>query len=78
MLMKYIYIYIVLVSRIKDETGVNIYIPQDGHNNGMIKIEGETSGVEHARKELLEMAEKLVRFQFRHLLCGVCSVYLYA
>ena len=53
-------LYIVTVSRIKDETGVNIRIPQDGQNDNMIKIEGETSGVAQAKQELLEMVNKLV------------------
>ena len=56
------------IGRIKEETGVNIRIPQDGQHDTMIKIEGEITGVETAKAELLAMVEKLENEKSRDIL----------
>jgi hypothetical protein len=48
------------VSRIKNETGVSIRIPPDADKNNLIRIEGDPQGVAKAKKELLDMVQKMV------------------
>lgn len=48
------------ITKIKDETGVAIRIPSDAENSNTIRIEGEPQGVKKAKKELLEMASRMV------------------
>lgn len=47
------------ISRIKSETGVAIQIPSDSVNNNVIRIEGDPNGVQKAKQELLEMAQRM-------------------
>lgn len=46
------------VNRLKEETGVVINISENDSNN-VIRIEGNHAGVEQARKELMDLVEKL-------------------
>lgn len=48
------------VTKIKNETGVAIKIPQDSENSNTIRIEGEAPGVKQAKKELLDLASRMV------------------
>lgn len=48
------------ITKIKNETGVAIRIPSDSENSNTIRIEGEPKGVQKAKKELLEMASRMV------------------
>lgn len=48
------------VTKIKNDTGVTIKIPSDSENSNTIRIEGEKPGVGQAKKELLEMASRMV------------------
>lgn len=50
-----------LVTRIKNETGVAIRIPNDSEHSKVIRIEGDPAGVVQAKKELQEMAQRMVR-----------------
>ena len=47
----------------KNDTGVAIKIPPDGDNSNIIRIEGEPSGVQRAKDELLKLANKIVSHQ---------------
>ena len=48
------------VTRIKKETGVSIRIPSDEEKSSQIRIEGSPEGIQQAKKELLEIAQRLV------------------
>lgn len=47
------------IQRIKQETGVEIRIPQEEGGSNVIRIEGPKEGIEAARKELLDLASKM-------------------
>ncbi|XP_033116726.1 vigilin-like [Anneissia japonica] len=47
------------VNRIKSATGVSILIPSDDKPSNTIRIEGSPEGVQHAKKELLDMALRM-------------------
>lgn len=51
---------VLLVNRIKQETGVLINVPFNEVSD-VIRIEGDINGVAKAKGELLEMAKKMVR-----------------
>ena len=51
------------VTKVKNDTGVAIKIPPDGDNSNIIRIEGEPSGVQRAKDELLKLANKIVSHQ---------------
>ncbi len=53
-------VFIVVVNRIKTETGTSIIIPPDSEKNDTIRIEGDPMGVKAAKSMLLEMGAKMV------------------
>ena len=53
-----------LVTKVKNDTGVAITIPPDVDNSNIIRIEGEPSGVQRAKEELLKLANKIVSWHF--------------
>lgn len=55
------------ISRIKNETGVAIQIPSDNVNN-VIRIEGDPVGVQKAKQELLDMAQRMENEKSREIL----------
>lgn len=50
-----------LVNRIKDQYKVSVRIPPDNEKSNLIRIEGDPQGVQEAKKELLELASRMVR-----------------
>lgn len=56
------------ITRIKNETGVAIRIPNDSENSNTIRLEGEPNGVQQAKKELLEMAARMENEKTRDVL----------
>ncbi len=49
------------VNRIKEQYKVSVRIPQDSEHCGLVRIEGDPQGVQLARKELMDMAQRMVR-----------------
>lgn len=56
------------ITKIKNETGVAIKIPQDSENSNTIRIEGEQPGVQQAKTELLEMASRMENEKTRDII----------
>ncbi|KAK7477919.1 hypothetical protein BaRGS_00030828, partial [Batillaria attramentaria] len=56
------------ITRIKNETGVSVRIPSDSDNSNVIRIEGEPAGVAKAKKELLEMAQRMENEKTRDII----------
>ncbi|XP_052832875.1 vigilin [Octopus bimaculoides] len=56
------------ISRIKNETGVAIQIPSDSDNSNIIRIEGDPNGVQRAKQELLEMAQRMENEKSRDII----------
>lgn len=54
-----------LVNRIKEQYKVSVRIPQDSERCGLVRIEGDPQGVQLARKELMDMAQRMVRRSIR-------------
>lgn len=52
------------VSKIKDETGVQISIPNEQTNSDEIVVEGKKEGVKKAVEEIRAIVSKIVRFAF--------------
>lgn len=52
---------VLAVNRIKEQHKVSVRIPPDNEKSNLIRIEGDPQGVQLARKELLEMAARMVR-----------------
>ena len=50
----------VLVTRIKNDTGVQVRIPSDTEPSNIIRIEGSPEGVAAAKQELMDMVHKMV------------------
>lgn len=50
----------VLVNRIKELHKVTVRIPPDNEKSNLIRIEGDPQGVQEAKKELLELASRMV------------------
>ena len=48
------------VSKIKEETGVQITIPNESTNSDEIKIEGNKDGVKKAIAEISEVVKRIV------------------
>lgn len=48
------------VNRIKDLYKVSVRIPPDNEKSNLIRIEGDPQGVQQAKKELLELASRMV------------------
>ncbi len=49
-----------LVNRIKEQYKVSVRIPPDNEKSNLIRIEGDPQGVQEAKKELLELASRMV------------------
>lgn len=49
------------VNRIKEQYKVSVRIPQDSERSGLVRIEGDPKGVQLARRELIEMVQRMVR-----------------
>ncbi|XP_071500490.1 vigilin-like [Diadema antillarum] len=56
------------ITRIKKETGVSIRIPSDEEKSSKIRIEGSPEGIDQAKKELLEIAQRLENEKSRDIL----------
>lgn len=56
------------ITRIKNETGVSVRIPSDGDHSNVIRIEGEPAGVEKAKKELLDMSQRMENEKTRDII----------
>uniref|UniRef100_A0A4W4EE35 Vigilin n=1 Tax=Electrophorus electricus TaxID=8005 RepID=A0A4W4EE35_ELEEL len=48
------------INRIKDQYKVSVRIPPDNEKSTLIRIEGDPQGVQEAKKELLELASRMV------------------
>lgn len=55
-----IYRFLSLVNRIKELHKVTVRIPPDNEKSNLIRIEGDPQGVQEAKKELLELASRMV------------------
>lgn len=40
---------------------MSVRIPQDAERSGLVRIEGDPKGVQLARRELIEMVQRMVR-----------------
>ncbi|XP_061091972.1 vigilin isoform X1 [Conger conger] len=47
------------INRIKEQYKVSVRIPQDTDRSGLVRIEGDPQGVQLARKELIDMAQRM-------------------
>uniref|UniRef100_A0A671R319 Vigilin n=1 Tax=Sinocyclocheilus anshuiensis TaxID=1608454 RepID=A0A671R319_9TELE len=47
------------INRIKEQYKVSVRIPQDSEHCGLVRIEGDPQGVQLARKELMDMAQRM-------------------
>ncbi|XP_034533086.1 vigilin [Notolabrus celidotus] len=47
------------INRIKEQYKVSVRIPQDSERSGLVRIEGDPKGVQLARRELIEMAQRM-------------------
>uniref|UniRef100_A0A671VR46 High density lipoprotein-binding protein n=1 Tax=Sparus aurata TaxID=8175 RepID=A0A671VR46_SPAAU len=47
------------VNRIKEQYKVSVRIPQDSERSGLVRIEGDPKGVQLARRELIEMVQRM-------------------
>lgn len=56
------------ITRIKNETGVSIRIPSDGDNSNLIRIEGDPTGVQKAKEQLLEMSQRMENEKTRDII----------
>lgn len=48
------------VNRIKEQYKVSVRIPQDSERSSLVRIEGDPKGVQLARRELIEMVQRMV------------------
>lgn len=53
-------IFAITVNRIKDQYKVSVRIPPDNEKSNLIRIEGDPQGVQEAKRELLELASRMV------------------
>ena len=51
------------VMRIKNEYDVDVRVPSDAENSRVVRIEGVSEGVAQAKRELLELVDKMVRIE---------------
>uniref|UniRef100_A0A8C4EVT2 Vigilin n=1 Tax=Dicentrarchus labrax TaxID=13489 RepID=A0A8C4EVT2_DICLA len=47
------------INRIKEQYKVSVRIPQDSERSGLVRIEGDPKGVQLARRELIEMVQRM-------------------
>lgn len=52
--------FIPAVNRIKEQYKVLVRIPQDSERSSLVRIEGDPKGVQLARRELIEMVQRMV------------------
>lgn len=52
------------VTKIKEETGVQIIIPNEVTNSDEIKVEGKKEGVKKAIEEITEIVKRIVSFLY--------------
>lgn len=60
----HIYLSWFTVNRIKELHKVTVRIPPDNEKSNLIRIEGDPQGVQEAKKELLELASRMVSTDF--------------
>uniref|UniRef100_A0A8C2ZR35 High density lipoprotein-binding protein n=1 Tax=Cyclopterus lumpus TaxID=8103 RepID=A0A8C2ZR35_CYCLU len=48
-----------VINRIKEQYKVSVRIPQDSERSGLVRIEGDPKGVQLARRELIEMVQRM-------------------
>nr|XP_009505438.1 PREDICTED: vigilin isoform X2 [Phalacrocorax carbo] len=56
------------INRIKDLYKVSVRIPPDNEKSNLIRIEGDPQGVQQAKKELLELASRMVSSMCKDLI----------
>ncbi|XP_009995027.1 PREDICTED: vigilin isoform X2 [Chaetura pelagica] len=56
------------INRIKDLYKVSVRIPPDNEKSNLIRIEGDPQGVQQAKKELLELASRMVKKRGKDLI----------
>ena len=66
-----VFLFLIAVSRIKNETGTSIIIPPDENKSDVIRIEGDPKGVQAAKTMLLDMAAKMVCEGGMEYWCGL-------
>ena len=54
------------INRIKDQCKVSVCIPPDSEKSSLIHIEGDPQGVRQAKRELLELASRMVSLAGLH------------
>lgn len=59
-----VFLTLTTVNRIKEQYKVSVRIPQDSERSGLVRIEGDPKGVQLARRELIEMVQRMVRMWF--------------
>ncbi|KAK6323238.1 hypothetical protein J4Q44_G00055770 [Coregonus suidteri] len=47
------------INRIKEQYKVSVWIPQEPDRSGLVRIEGDPKGVQLARRELIEMVQRM-------------------
>ncbi|KAL3046382.1 hypothetical protein OYC64_004399 [Pagothenia borchgrevinki] len=47
------------INRIKEQYKVSVRVPQDSEHSGLVRIEGDPKGVQMARRELIEMVQRM-------------------
>ncbi|CAL8327176.1 unnamed protein product [Lota lota] len=56
------------INRIKEQYKVSVRIPQDSEHSGLVRIEGDPQGVQMARRELLEMVQRMENERTKELM----------
>lgn len=56
---------------------MSVRIPQDSERSNLVRIEGDPKGVQLARRELIEMVQRMVRGGARRLRTLVCFCLLH-
>ncbi|XP_051968611.1 vigilin-like isoform X1 [Xyrauchen texanus] len=56
------------INRIKEQYKVSVRIPQDSEHCGLVRIEGDPQGVQLARKELMDMAQRMENERMKDLI----------
>lgn len=50
---------------------MSVRIAQDSERSGLVRIEGDPKGVQLARRELMEMVQRMVRMDSKHRFIGL-------
>ncbi|XP_038851955.1 vigilin [Salvelinus namaycush] len=56
------------INRIKEQYKVSVWIPQEPDRSGLVRIEGDPKGVQLARRELMEMAQRMENERTKELI----------